>query len=97
MIEAIEKRFYIVMQPIKEHVILFDQFKQMISIKLLAVCRELESFKELFKEFSREQGQKLGAFPAFKKGEQFYCDLLDMNTAKILEGIEEDLTRAKQE
>lgn len=97
MIDVIERKFLLVMQPINEHVTVFEQFKEMISFKLLAVLRELESFKNLFKEFAQEQAAKLGAFPPFKKGEQFYSELLDMNTALILEGLEEDLTRAKLE
>lgn len=69
----------------------------MISLKLLAVCRELEGYKAHFKEFAKDQSTKLGAFSAFKNGEKFYCDLLDMNTGQIIEGLEEDLLRAKLE
>jgi hypothetical protein len=69
-----------VLNPITEHVADFEKFKEMISLKLLAVCHELEGYKAHFKEFAKNQTTKLGAFSAFKNGEKFYCDLLDMNT-----------------
>lgn len=67
------------LNPITEHVIDFEKFKEMISLKLLAVCRELEGYKVHFKDFAKDQSPKLGLFSAFKNGEKFYCDLLDMN------------------
>lgn len=62
---------------------------------MLALNREAESVKELFREMAVSQPNI--KFPVFKKGEKHYTDLLDMNLPQVIQGVEEDLQRAKAE
>jgi len=49
----------------------------------------------MFKDMELKKVGNLNDFPVFLKGASHYCDLLDMNLPKVIQGVEDDLERAK--
>ena len=64
-------------------------------MRILALGREVDGIKDMFRE--AQNNQVLGNFPVFKKGEQYYFELLDLNLPKVIQEVEADLERAKAE
>lgn len=50
-----------------------------MSIKILALNREVEVVKEMFKDMQNNAPGNLKNFPVFKKDVKHYLDLLDLN------------------
>jgi hypothetical protein len=78
MIEAIERQYETLAKPLNDHLTFFIKFRQLLSVKFLALNRDVEEIKDMFREAAKKT-EGLGNFPVFEKGEKHYLDLLDMN------------------
>jgi len=72
------------------------KFREKLSHRILALNREAEGIKEMFRDMAANHPPNL-KIPVFKNGEKHYKDLLDMNLPLVIQGVEEDLQRAKAE
>ena len=54
------------------------KFREKLSHRILALNREAEGIKEMFREMEANHPPNL-KIPVFKNGEKHYKDLLDMN------------------
>ena len=81
IIEGTNAKFDLAEKPVIERIEQLNDFKGLVSKKMMSLYSVLDELKEMFKKFSTLQQVKLARLPVFSDGVEFYCNLFKFDAS----------------